>query len=201
MSKIDESLDYWIGPPNIDPAGWREKTKLWYTSDPLLDSTLREQFGAELVAAERGNREAWRGSIQGCLALLVLYDQFSRNLYRGMPKAYSNDVRAINVSDQLVKSGKLAGLSVPAQLLAFHPYHHAEDLDRQEYVIQLTRILLKTSSADWQKTINKNLTYMEHHANIIRRFGRFPHRNSILARDSTSGEIEHLRRDGRTFGQ
>ncbi len=201
MSKIDEILHYWIGPPDIDPRGWSKKTKLWYASDPTLDNNIREQFGAELTAAERGQRELWRGTLRGCLALLVLYDQFSRNLYRGKPEVYRNDARAVDVADQIVKSGELADLNVPAHLLAFHPYHHAEDLGRQECVIKLTRHLLKKSCAEWQNTIGKNLAYMENHANIIRRFGRFPHRNSILGRKSTPEEIEHLRLDSRTFGQ
>ncbi len=201
MSRIDEILNYWIGPPDLEPEGWGEKTKLWYASDPDLDNQIRVRFGAELTAAETGQREAWKQTPPGCLALLVLYDQFSRNLYRGTPEVYRNDAEAVSLTDQLVQSRQLAGLNIPAHLLVFHPYHHAEDPTRQERVLDLARSLLETSGAEWHETIRSNLTYMENHAEVIRRFGRFPHRNGILGRESTPEEIEHMQQDGRTFGQ
>ncbi len=201
MSKIEEILEYWIGLPDIDPQNWCEKTKLWYASNPQLDERIRERFGTELCAAEQGHRDTWRQSAKGSLALLILYDQFSRNLYRGTAAVYRNDAKAVSIANQLVDSHAFANLSIPAKLLTFHPYHHSEDMSHQERALDLARDLLKTSDAKWHEVIRGNLTYMENHAEVIRRFGRFPHRNDLLGRCSTPKEIEHMQKDGRTFGQ
>ena len=201
MSKIDEILDYWIGPEDIDPDGWGEKQMLWYAFDEKVDNEIRTRFGPELMAAENGEREDWKQSERGCLALLVLYDQFSRNLYRGTPDVYKNDPEAVAVTDMLVESGALHALNVPAHILAFHAYHHAEDIERQELVLALADSLIEHSDEEWRESINSNLEYMKNHAAVIREFGRFPHRNKILGRDSTPEEVAHLGKDGRTFGQ
>ena len=201
MSGVEEILNYWLGPAGISPDAWQKQTKRWYASDPEIDQEINGRFGPTLAAAEAGDLDDWQRSTSGCLALIILFDQFSRNLYRGHAKAFCNDPRAVTVTDHLVLSGKLHELDVPAQLLAFHPYHHAEDLSRQEQVVELARHLLKTSGVGWHKTINNNLDYLENHANVIRLFGRFPHRNDILGRQSTLEELEHMRQDPRTFGQ
>ena len=201
MSKIESMLDFWIGADNISPEGWDEKQKLWYASDTSVDDEIRERFGAELDAAERGKRENWKDSLRGQLALIVLYDQFSRNLYRGSPDVYRNDAEAVAVTDMIVSAGQLAELNVPAHILVFHPYHHAEDQHRQERVLDLARQLLTRCEPGWRQSIESNLAYMENHAGVIRRFGRFPHRNRVLARESTPEEIQHLEKDCRTFGQ
>ncbi|MBT4493773.1 MAG: DUF924 domain-containing protein [Gammaproteobacteria bacterium] len=198
---IDAILDYWIGPDDIDPAGWSEKQKLWYAADTAIDDEIRERFSGELIAAEKGQRQAWKNSAEGQLALIVLYDQFSRNLYRGNANVYRNDAEAVSVTDQLIDSGALTNLNVPAHILVFHPYHHAEDLDRQNRVLMLAESLLSTCPPEWRQSIEGNYTYMKNHAGVIRKFGRFPHRNRILGRDSTREEFEHLENDGRTFGQ
>ena len=201
MSMIEEILDYWIGPDDIDPVGWGEKQVLWYAFDESVDEKIRTQFGPELTAAENGQREDWKLSDRGCLALLVLYDQFSRNLYRGTPDVYRNDPEAVAVTDQLVETGALYSLNVPAHILAFHAYHHAEDLPRQQKVLKLAEDLISRSSDEWKESINSNLEYMKSHAGVIHEFGRFPHRNKILGRESTAAEIAHLEKDNRTFGQ
>lgn len=198
---IDEILDYWIGPEDIVPEAWGKKQSLWYAFDEKVDDEIRNRFGAELTAAENGDREDWLHSDRGCLALLVLYDQFTRNLYRGTPDVYRNDPAAVTVTDQLVATGALHGMNVPAHILAFHAYHHAEDVNRQEKVLELARALTDRSPPEWQESIRKNLAFMENHAGVIRQFGRFPHRNKILGRESTQEETEHLERDNRTFGQ
>ena len=117
------------------------------------------------------------------------------------PDVYRNDAEAVAVTDMIVSAGQLAELNVPAHILVFHPYHHAEDQHRQERVLDLARQLLTHCEPGWRQSIESNLAYMENHAGVIRRFGRFPHRNRVLARESTPEEIQHLEKDCRTFGQ
>lgn len=196
-----EILDYWIGPDDMSPDGWAEKQKLWYAADHALDLQIRERFGTTLKAAENGELSEWKNHRQGQLALIVLFDQFSRNLYRGTADVYKNDPSAVDIADSIIESGELAALSVPASILVFHAYHHAEDSRRQNTVVELGEALLARSSAPWKVFIERNLAYMKNHAGVINRFGRFPHRNKVLNRTSTPEEIEHLTRDNRSFGQ
>ena len=201
MLQAESILRYWLGPYDINPDNWQRQTKRWYAPDLLIDNEIRERFGLALEAAENGAHDDWQRSTTGCLALIILFDQFSRNLFRGSPDAYRNDKRAVGLSDEVITSGVLPKLTVPAQLMVFHPYHHAEDLDRQERVVRLAKQLLATAAPEWHWAIKSNLAFLESHAAIIRQFGRFPHRNAILGRLSTEQEIAHLRKDSRTFGQ
>ena len=201
MLKAESILRYWLGPYDINPDNWQRQTKRWYASDPLIDNEIRERFGLTLEAAEKGAHDDWQRSTTGCLALIVLFDQFSRNLFRGSPDAYRNDKRTVGLSDEIVTSGVLPKLKVPAQLMVFHPYHHAEDLGHQERVVRLAKQLLVTAAPEWHRVVKSNLAFLESHAAIIRQFGRFPHRNAILGRLSTEQEITHIRKDSRTFGQ
>jgi uncharacterized protein (DUF924 family) len=135
-------LDYWIGPDDISPAGWAEKQQLWYAASADIDADIRKRFGDTLNAAEKGELSDWQNSLQGQLALIVLYDQFSRNLYRGTSDVYKNDPAAETIADDIIGSGQIDTLNIPASILVLHAWHHAEDRERQAGVVEQGERLL-----------------------------------------------------------
>lgn len=194
-------LDYWIGPDDISPAGWSEKQQRWYAASDDIDSEIRARFGNTLTAAENGELSAWQNSLKGQLAMIVLYDQFSRNLYRGTGDAYKNDPQAQAIADDIIESGRIDTLNVPACILVLHAWHHAEDKKRQIGVVKQGERLLARCDETWRELAQKNFNYMKNHSGIILEFGRFPHRNKLLGRTSTAQERVFLKKDNRAYGQ
>ena len=154
-----------------------------------------------MQAAENNELSEWTQTSTGLLALVILLDQFSRNLYRGTARAYQNDARALNNAEQLIGSNEHLQLNVPAQIMLFHPLHHSEDIETQTRAITLFEQLLVTSDVQWHEIVVNNLSYAKNHHKIIEQFGRFPHRNMLLNRKSTQQERMFLENDKRSYGQ
>src|SRR5260221_245409 len=177
-------LDFWfgaargLGSPRIE----------WFRKDPGFDEEIRRRFGELYAQATRGELDAWHASAEGLLALVVILDQFSRNLFRNDPRAFAQDDRARALSAAaLARGDHLALLPVQRQFL-YLPFEHSEDAVDQDRGVELMRSL-----AAFEET--RGLTaWAEKHRDIIRRFKRFPHRNAILGRDSTPAELEFLKR-------
>ncbi len=200
-SNPDAIIDYWIGPQESSPEIFGEKQKLWYTSSDDTDKHIEDEFGEALGAAEAGELDDWAESLTGSLALVILLDQFSRNLYRGTPDAYRNDGAAQSVAKRVIDSGEYQQLNIPAKTLLYHPYHHAEDKALQDKCVALFEELLADSSEEWQEQVDANLQFVKGHCSVVHRFGRFPHRNKVLNRSSTEEELAYLEEDARTYGQ
>mgnify|MGYP003733167619 CR=1 FL=1 len=194
-------ISYWLGSSDSNPARFEAQQKLWYHSKPETDNYIRTAFESELVSAENGNLSHWENTAEGSLALVILLDQFSRNLYRGTPVAYSNDAQAQDVVVSLLERDGHLGFSIPAQIIFYHPLHHAENLIFQRKAVSLFEEMLEHASDEWRKSISKNLAFIKNHRDIISKFGRFPHRNTILSRQSTPEEYQYLQQDKRTYGQ
>ena len=182
-------LDFWfgqaraLGSPRIE----------WFRKDPGFDEEIRSRFGALYEKAVRRELEAWRASPETMLALVVVLDQFSRNLYREDARAYAQDEHArLCASEAILRGDDLALLPVQRQFL-YMPFEHSEDLADQERGVELMRSL-----ESFEET--RGLTeWAEKHRDIVRRFGRFPHRNAILGRATTPAEAEFLKRPGSRF--
>lgn len=154
-------------------AFWREAgPRMWFAKDDAFDRRFRERFLSLHEAAARGELGAWQATPEGALALMVLLDQFPRNAFRGTPRMYATDTMARELADAAVKAGH--DLAVPMELSLFFylPFGHSENLADQERSVALAQRLGQPS-----------LSHAEGHRDIIRRFGRFPHRNPILGRD------------------
>lgn len=201
VSQIEQINNYWTGGSDLEPEAFRQLMKLWYQSTRETDETIRRDFGVLLLAAESGDLNHWESSPEGSLALVILLDQFSRNLYRGDARAYQNDASAQRISLKLVSSGKHQALSTAQQLIIFHPFHHAEDHRLQDMAVELVNKLMFEGGPDWQDALRGNLKFMENHRDIVIKFGRFPHRNATLGRESTPDEILYLSQDNRNYGQ
>ena len=166
---------------------WREAgPDKWYKKDTAFDRAIEERFGALHAEAAAGKKDAWAKNPDGALALLLLLDQFSRNLFRGSPKTYAQDAKAREIARGAVAAG--LDKKIDRELRPFFclPFMHSEA------VADLAQCVALAHSFDSRET----LKFARHHQGIVRRFGRFPHRNAILGRHSTPAEREFLESGG-----
>ena len=182
----DDILDFWLG------AGTSARDE-WFRKDPAFDAAIRTHFGATVEAALAGAYSQWTAGPRGALALVLLLDQFTRNLFRGTPKMYAGDARALAVADAAVAAGHDRALASFERAFLYMPFEHAEDLAMQERSIALYSRLAEETG------IESPLEWAEKHAAVVRRFGRYPHRNAILGRASTPEEIAFLAQPGSSF--
>ncbi len=173
------------GIPDVT-AFWRDAgPTLWFAKDEAFDTRFRTRFLALHEAAARDDLTDWAGTSEGALALLVLLDQFPRNAFRGTPRMYAIDPLARRVAATAIAAGHDAALEPAMRLFVYLPFGHSEDLVDQERSVELARSLGQPS-----------LSHAERHRDIIRRFGRFPHRNPILGRSMTPVEQRYLDEGG-----
>lgn len=194
-------LKFWLGSDDLNPAEFKTQQKLWYDSRTDTDNEIRREFKSDLTSAELGDLSHWRNTAAGSLALVILLDQFTRNLYRGTPRAYANDVQAQALVVSQLEKGGLQRFNIPGLIAFYQPLHHAENLPLQRTAVSLFEEMLEHASDEWCETIRRNLASIESHCDIISKFGRFPHRNEILSRQSTPKEVQYLQKDRRTYGQ
>ncbi len=186
----DEILDFWFGSP--DTPGYGEARAEWFRKDPAFDRALRDRFGSAIDSALAGGFIEWTDP-RGALARVLLLDQFTRNSYRDTPRAFAGDAIALAIAEEAVARGDDAGLIPVERCFLYLPFEHAESMVVQQQSIALyTRLASETGLAD-------PLVWAERHAAVIRRFGRYPHRNVILGRASTSEEIAFLATPGSSF--
>jgi uncharacterized protein (DUF924 family) len=176
---------------DITPAGilafWREAGyDRWYTRDDAFDAEVRRRYLALWQRAAAGELSSWEASDDGALALTIVLDQFPRNIFRGDPRTYSSDALAREVARRAIARGVDARTDPTLREFLYMPFMHSEHLADQLHCIELFRRTDNTES----------LKYAEHHADIIRRFGRFPHRNRILGRTTTAEEQAFLDEGG-----
>jgi uncharacterized protein (DUF924 family) len=168
-------------------AFWRDAgPDRWYTRDDAFDAKVRRRFLDLWRKAAAGELSAWEASDDGALALVIVLDQFPRNMFRGDAMTYASDALAREVSHRALSRGVDARVDPPLRQFLNLPFMHSEHLADQLRCIELSRKASDTESLKWA----------EHHADIIRRFGRFPHRNRILGRATTPEEQAFLDEGG-----
>jgi uncharacterized protein (DUF924 family) len=177
MGGISDVLTFWRS------AG----DERWYKRDEAFDASVRERFLALWHKAVAGELSSWETTDDGALALVILLDQFPRNMFRGDPKAFSSDAQALAVAHRALARGADKRIEAPLLQFLYLPFMHSEDLADQSRCVDLFRTTADT----------ENLRYAEEHADIVRRFGRFPHRNRVLGRTTTPEEQAFL--DGGGF--
>ncbi|MFL9882889.1 DUF924 domain-containing protein [Paraburkholderia agricolaris] len=185
-------LDCWIGAPDTPTFG--QARKLWFARDQAFDAMLLERFGTLIDAAREGALDSWTATPSGALALVIVLDQFSRNCYRNTPRAFAADHQALCVAQQMVASG--ADLRLPTahhRAFAYLPFEHDETLTSQHESVRLFKQL--KAEPDGASYYSSAVG----HARIIERFGRFPHRNAVLGRQSTDEETAFLKGPGSSF--
>jgi len=200
LSEFEQVLEFWFGKCAADGALDRAKQKMWFSDGRNYDAAIRKQFGKLHRRARRGELDAeWAATPRGRIALIVVLDQFSRHIHRGTATAFAQDPAAQRLADAGVEQGADRAL-VPAQRAFFYlPFEHAEDLQLQRLGARLFERLATEVAPAWRKEYTSFADYSGHHRDIIERFGRFPHRNSILGRESTAEELEFLKQPGSSF--
>lgn len=193
-------LDFWFGDL-ADPENVKRRGKLWFSSSDAQDRTMRERFGELHRRAREGNLDAWTDAPETVLALVILLDQFTRNLYRGTTQAFANDARALELARAGIDRGFDRSMHLVGRAFLYMPFQHSEDPDDQKRSVHLFKALIEDSSAPFKPFAENSWKYAVLHREIIERFGRFPHRNQLLGRDSTEQEKQYLQEDGHRFGQ
>lgn len=173
MDRVQEVLDFWFTPPISEH---------WFASTPEIDATIRQRYETLWAQAAAGALDDWRETAKGCLALAIVLDQFPLNMFRGQPMSFSSEARAIEVAIWAAEQDFIAQLPVEQRAFLMMPLMHSESLDDQDESVRLFD----------EYGLEANLRFAHHHRDIIRRFGRFPHRNVILGRESTPEEIDYL---------
>jgi len=201
MSTIDEVLEFWFADAATAPELSAERDAFWFQADPRVDDEVRTRFGTTVAAAAGGECADWAVSARGHLALVIVLDQFPRNIHRGTAAAFAHDAAAFALS----RDGALQGLHhrfpVVEQSFFLMPFQHVEDLDEQERGVGFYREMECTAPAEWRTRAKFYREFAELHRDIVRRFGRFPHRNHLLWRESTAEEAAYLAGGGQSFGQ
>jgi uncharacterized protein (DUF924 family) len=200
-------LFFWFGPRPYTAARVLQHSRLWFGEPdapeltPQTDELIRERYGELALAAEQGRLTFWESSPRRRLALILLLDQFSRNIYRGGAHAYAQDLKALSLTVSGMQIGADATLDPLERLFFYMPLMHAESLDVQEESLAAFRRLVEESPADLRRTFQDSLESAVRHRDVIEQFGRFPQRNQVLRRESTPEELEWLEFDGAKFGQ
>jgi len=184
----DEVLAFWF---QGDRNRFRENP--WFTKVPEFDGQCRERFGFTLQAAQDGALDPWAATPAGTLALVIVLDQLPRNIHRGAYLAFAGDAHARRVARSAVAGGVDAHLTAVERVFLYLPFEHSEDLADQDLSVRLFAAL----SAESQ--LSKAVGAAERHRVVIRRFGRFPHRNAALGRISTPAEVAYLAEPGNGF--
>ena len=186
----DEILDFWFGPPGTADYGSARDT--WFRKVAAFDTAIRERFGAAIETALAGGYSDWTAPRAG-LARILLLDQFTRNVFRNTPQAFAGDALALTLAEAAVARGDDNRLIPVECWFLYLPFAHAESLRAQERSLELFgRLRDRDGLAD-------PLAWAERHAKVIRLFGRFPHRNAVLGRESTPEEIAFLGTPGSRF--
>lgn len=173
MTTPAEILDFWYTPP---------MSEHWFASTPMIDEAIRQRYENLWKQAAAGELSSWQEDAQGCLALCIVLDQFPLNMYRGKPESFSTEQQAVAISKQAIARGFDRQLAKNQVAFLYMPLMHSEHLNDQDESVRVFA----------QAGLKDNAHFAQHHRDIVRRFGRFPHRNAILGRESTVDELEYL---------
>jgi uncharacterized protein (DUF924 family) len=191
MSEIKEILEFWFGTP--DDADYGQQRKIWFTKNSEFDQKVRSLFTSQYQQAATGQLDEWKTSPQSCLALIILLDQFPRNMFRGQPKSFATDFLALAYAQHAITQGFDQELPTFQRWFVYMPFEHSENIEHQYQSIDLFKKLSD------QENLSEPLDYANRHFKVIERFGRYPHRNQILGRETTPEEAEFLKQPGSSF--
>lgn len=180
MQEQDAVLDFWFSP---------DSKKFWFARSSDFDAKVRDVLGPFYERAKKGELETWKNDPRGALALVILFDQAPRNLHRGSPESFATDARALETARAAIAKNFDQGYSIDERVFLYLPFEHSEDLATQ-----------RESMALFERLGNESyLKYATAHFKIIEKYGRFPHRNAVVGRESTPEELEFLKQPGSSF--
>ncbi len=183
----EKVLSFWFDAREAD--GTLARREAWFKKDPAFDDAIAAEFSAECERALAGDLDGLMETAKGCLALIILLDQFPRNIFRGSPHAFASDEKAREVARHVLDKGFDQGMQAVERLFLYLPFEHSEDMADQQRMLELAQALGEDRLID----------YAQRHFDIIARFGRFPHRNEALGRESTEEEKAFLQQPNSSF--
>lgn len=193
-------LSFWLGDGLLYDWPSTDHSSLWFGGGATQDEQIRHRFGALVDEALSGGLADWEANINTRLALIIVLDQFTRNVYRGQARAFAGDPRAQQLVLQTLTMGQNTLLPRVGRVFLYMPLMHAEDLALQDECVARFTHLLNTATPERREALASNLRFAQQHRDIVAQYGRFPYRNAALGRENTPAETEFLK-DGPRFGQ
>ena len=190
-SRVGEVLDFWFGREG--EPGYGELRDEWFRKDPAFDARVTDRFADLYEEAASGDLDGWREDARSCLALVIVLDQFPRNMFRGDGRAHATDGAALEASRYAVEHALDRELPTFQRTFLYMPFMHSEDREDQRLSVELFGLLADEPGGP------DVTSYAAGHREIVERFGRFPHRNEILGRETTAEEAEFLTTEGSSF--
>ncbi len=194
MARVETILEFWFGDPNQPAQGYGQPRSAWFKKDPAFDQAIRHRFLADYENAAQGQLASWQGAPRSCLALVLLLDQFPRNLFRDDRRSFATDGQALVAARYALDCEFDQALMPVERLFLYLPLEHSENLDDQNRCVALVTAL-QARHPEYESYLD----YALRHREVIQRFGRFPHRNSLLGRETTPAEAEFLKQPGARF--
>ncbi len=193
VASPDEVLAYWF-PQGHDATteSLRARMDFWFHGGAAVDAEIRARFGATLEAAVRGELSDWSERVRGRLALVIVLDQFPRNMFRGTPQAFAQDARALEVAQAAVAAGDEAALGVTEQMFLRLPFAHSERAEMQEQSVRAVERIASTAPASLRPMLETGIARARARRAAVQKFGRIPERNATLGRASTAEETAYL---------
>jgi len=201
QEKIDQILHFWFGHIETTVLPTEHRTQIWIGATPEGDKEIIRHFKTDSEKAMNGDYDQWESETRGSLALIVVLDQFSRSIYRKTPLAFTQDSKALDVCVRGIERQFDHELSLIERAFFYMPLMHSESREMQSTSVRAFKMLVDLSFPEARATYENFFEYAVHHYEIIERFGRFPHRNIIIGRQSTTEEEEFLQKSQETWGQ
>jgi uncharacterized protein (DUF924 family) len=196
LGRISNILNFWFGNKQENSKEYlKQREKLWFGKDPTIDKEIKEKFELEdYKLSVEGITKPWKETPSGCLAQILVFDQFPRNIFRGNQLMYATDDRALELAKHAITQGYDKKLSSIEKIFIYMPFEHSENVKEQKEGLRLFKELEKEAPF-----LAENTKYAQRHLDVIEKFGRFPHRNEILGRPSTPEEKAFLNTPGSSF--
>jgi len=199
--RIDAILAFWFKEQELSAPQIDRRMDIWFDEDQAFDHEIKEEFAGDVESASAGKLDHWAHEPRGRLALIILLDQFRRNIHRGTAAAYEKDKAALKLCVEGAMEKKDKGLTPIQRAFFYMPLQHAESRKVQAKSVAIFNKLAEAVSPTYQETFLTIAQFAELHHDIIQQFGRFPHRNVVLERENTAEENEYLAGDSPDFGQ
>ncbi|HVW67981.1 MAG TPA: DUF924 family protein [Steroidobacteraceae bacterium] len=199
MDEARQVRDFWFGKLPLTAEAVDERVELWFGNKgrEAVDETIRTRFGGLAGRAATGSLDGWADSPRRCLSLILLLDQFPRNIHRGTERAFACDAKALALTLSGIQSAADAALDIVERIFFYMPLQHSEAREVQDESVAAFRRLAREAPGPLRGLFEESLRSAERHREIIERFGRFPHRNEALGRASTPAEDLWLKSHGR----
>ncbi len=197
----EDILDFWFEGVTGDPPAVAARSRVWFQPDPAFDRRCRERFGAIHERAARGGLDGWQETPRGALALVIVLDQLSRNIHRGTGAAFACDARALECCLRARERGFDDALRPIERMFLYMPFQHTESRERQDESVRVWEALAAGVDGDLAEYLEHSVGHAREHRDVVHRFGRFPHRNAVLGRESTPQEQEYLDAGAPRYGQ